>query len=58
VPYTNNPDFIGRSSILDQLKGQLGYGLSQADNRSQPRASLYGLGGVGYVIAATFLLTN
>ncbi|KAK3379401.1 hypothetical protein B0T24DRAFT_154684 [Lasiosphaeria ovina] len=47
VPYAMNRDFVGRSGILDQLKGQLGHGTFQADGRSQPRASLYGLGGVG-----------
>ncbi|KXX75211.1 Kinesin light chain [Madurella mycetomatis] len=47
VPYTTNPDFVGRFGILDLLKDQLGYGPSQADGRSQCRATLYGLGGVG-----------
>lgn len=50
VPYTSNPDFVGRSSILDQLKDVLGHGLAQAIGTSHPRASLYGLGGVGYAI--------
>ncbi|KAB5581194.1 P-loop containing nucleoside triphosphate hydrolase protein [Coniochaeta sp. 2T2.1] len=47
VPYTSNPDFVGRSEILGQLKDQLGHGLAQATGTSQPKRSLYGLGGVG-----------
>ncbi|KAB5515378.1 hypothetical protein GE09DRAFT_1231411 [Coniochaeta sp. 2T2.1] len=47
VPYTSNPDFVGRSGILGQLKDQLGHGLAQPTGTSQLRRSLYGLGGVG-----------
>ncbi|KAB5511470.1 hypothetical protein GE09DRAFT_1270301, partial [Coniochaeta sp. 2T2.1] len=47
VPYTSNPDFVGRTGILGQLKDQLGHGLARAIGISQRRASLYGLGGVG-----------
>ncbi|GAB1315441.1 hypothetical protein MFIFM68171_05651 [Madurella fahalii] len=47
VPYTRNPAFVERSGILEQLNYQLGYGLPQADHRSQRRTALYGLGGVG-----------
>ncbi|KAJ9131272.1 Kinesin light chain [Coniochaeta hoffmannii] len=47
VPYTSNPDFVGRSAILGQVKDQLGHGPGQANGTSQPRRSLYGLGGVG-----------
>ncbi|KAB5581159.1 hypothetical protein GE09DRAFT_1168377 [Coniochaeta sp. 2T2.1] len=47
VPYTSNPDFVGRSGILVQLKDQLRHRLAQATGTSQARRSLYGLGGVG-----------
>ncbi|KAB5513496.1 hypothetical protein GE09DRAFT_1179745 [Coniochaeta sp. 2T2.1] len=47
VPYTSNPDFVGRSGILGQLEDELGHGLGQATGTSQPRRSLYGLGGIG-----------
>ncbi|KAL6900028.1 hypothetical protein GGI43DRAFT_406131 [Trichoderma evansii] len=46
VPYTSNPDFIGRSEILKTLKDQLGH-TQQASSTSQARATLYGLGGTG-----------
>ncbi|KAM0252581.1 hypothetical protein ACHAQJ_007618, partial [Trichoderma viride] len=46
VPYTSNPDFVGRSEILKILKDQLGH-TQQASSTSQARASLYGLGGTG-----------
>ncbi|PTB40369.1 hypothetical protein M441DRAFT_459641 [Trichoderma asperellum CBS 433.97] len=46
VPYTSNPDFVGRSEILEILKDQLGH-TRQASSTSQARASLYGLGGTG-----------
>lgn len=48
VPYSRNPDFVGRTDILDMLKGQFRYTRQTSDN-SQPRVSLCGLGGVGYV---------
>ncbi|ENH74085.1 Protein SERAC1 [Fusarium oxysporum f. sp. cubense race 1] len=47
VPYTFNPDFVGRSEILDLLKSQLGDLESQSHGRGHRRAALYGLGGVG-----------
>ncbi|KAH7111687.1 hypothetical protein B0J13DRAFT_271862 [Dactylonectria estremocensis] len=46
VPYTNNPDFVGRSEILSALKVQLGH-TQQTSGTSQARVSLYGLGGTG-----------
>ncbi|KAL7931190.1 hypothetical protein V8C35DRAFT_323889 [Trichoderma chlorosporum] len=46
VPYTSNPDFVGRSKILETLKDQLGH-THQSSSTSQARASLYGLGGTG-----------
>ncbi|KAL5085051.1 hypothetical protein Trisim1_010951 [Trichoderma cf. simile WF8] len=46
IPYTSNPDFVGRSEILKLLKDQLGH-TQQTSNTSQARASLYGLGGTG-----------
>ncbi|KAK3292166.1 uncharacterized protein B0H64DRAFT_364874 [Chaetomium fimeti] len=47
VPYTSNPDFVGRSEILERLKSQLGHGQPLAGGTSQPIACLYGLGGIG-----------
>ncbi|KAF9772262.1 hypothetical protein IL306_010044 [Fusarium sp. DS 682] len=49
IPYTINPDFVGRSEILDLLKGQLGDLEPQSPGRGRGhrRAALYGLGGVG-----------
>ncbi|KAF5542280.1 hypothetical protein FNAPI_10038 [Fusarium napiforme] len=47
VPYTFNPDFVGRSEILDLLKTQLGDLEPQSPGRGHRRAALYGLGGVG-----------
>jgi hypothetical protein len=42
VPYTNNPHFVGREEILDQLKARL------VDNQEhQNRIALWGLGGIG-----------
>ncbi|UKZ61236.1 uncharacterized protein TrAtP1_002504 [Trichoderma atroviride] len=46
VPYTSNPNFVGRSEILEELKDQLVH-TQQACRTSQARASLYGLGGTG-----------
>jgi len=45
VPYTYNPDFVGRSNILEKLKDQLGHW--QPQGKWHPRAALYGLGGIG-----------
>ncbi|KAK0618869.1 hypothetical protein B0T14DRAFT_478724 [Immersiella caudata] len=47
VLYTSNPDFVGRSGILDQLKDALGFGTAPASSKSQARVSLHGLGGIG-----------
>ncbi|KAL6798387.1 hypothetical protein J3E68DRAFT_449339 [Trichoderma sp. SZMC 28012] len=49
VPYRQNPDFVGRSAILDKIKLQFGLGQKPEHEPSQPRrrVSLYGLGGVG-----------
>ncbi|KAF3074352.1 hypothetical protein CFAM422_003689 [Trichoderma lentiforme] len=46
IPYTSNPDFVGRSEILKILKDQLGH-TQQTSSTSQAGASLYGLGGTG-----------
>ncbi|KAK4233072.1 hypothetical protein C8A03DRAFT_39245 [Achaetomium macrosporum] len=45
VPYTCNPDFVGRSDILEKLKDQLGH--RQPQSKWHLRAALYGLGGIG-----------
>ncbi|KAF4921131.1 Kinesin light chain 3 [Colletotrichum fructicola] len=48
VPYNANPDFVGRSETLHQMKRLFGHELhvDQAA-RPRPRIALYGLGGVG-----------
>ncbi|KAH6637140.1 P-loop containing nucleoside triphosphate hydrolase protein [Chaetomium tenue] len=45
VPYNPNPSFVERTSVLEDLKQQLGFG----QGRETPglRVALYGLGGVG-----------
>jgi hypothetical protein len=48
VPYRRNPDFVGRHSILEQIKEQFGHGKHRSDS-FRSRVALYGLGGVGYV---------
>ncbi len=47
VPYTSNPDFVGRETILETLKHRLGPSHASNTLRSQMRAALFGLGGVG-----------
>ncbi|KAK3307268.1 uncharacterized protein B0T15DRAFT_414325, partial [Chaetomium strumarium] len=47
VPYTSNPDFVGRSEILEELKSQLGHGQLSPAGTPQRRACLHGLGGIG-----------
>lgn len=48
VPYVKNEVFVGRASVLQFLKSQLGFG---SDDGTKPRqtVALHGLGGVGYV---------
>ena len=41
IPFSRDPDFIGREDILAQLDAEL------EDPKSQNWASLYGLGGIG-----------
>jgi hypothetical protein len=48
VPYTRNAEFVGRSSILEKLKEHLGPRSHQKAMTAQPRAALFGLGGIGY----------
>ncbi|KAH7012722.1 LOW QUALITY PROTEIN: P-loop containing nucleoside triphosphate hydrolase protein [Microdochium trichocladiopsis] len=47
VPYTWNPDFVGRSDVLEKLKSQLGHGQPQSSGKQHRRVALYGLGGIG-----------
>lgn len=54
VPYSQNPDFVARSDILNNVKEQFGLGQHKGPVQSRRRVSLYGLGGVGY--AVIFLL--
>ena len=42
MPYSSNPDFIGRSKILAAIKESL-----NATHGTQGRVALYGLGGIG-----------
>ncbi|KEY65494.1 hypothetical protein S7711_09285 [Stachybotrys chartarum IBT 7711] len=47
IPFNRNPNFIGRSAILQELEHQL------MEPSSQLRAALFGLGGVGNMQAAS-----
>ena len=46
IPFSQDPTFIGREDILTQLESNF------ADPESQNWASLYGLGGIGYMLAS------
>jgi hypothetical protein len=50
VPYHRNPNFVGRSGILGELKSQLDHGQSNERENNQDvhlRASLVGESGIG-----------
>ncbi|GKU16015.1 unnamed protein product [Fusarium langsethiae] len=47
VPYSYNPDFVGRSETLELLKSQLGHIGTDTQSKTHRRAALHGLGGVG-----------
>ncbi|KAM0425245.1 hypothetical protein ACHAPT_009562 [Fusarium lateritium] len=47
IPYTSNPDFVGRSDIIESLKDLLGHSEPALRNKAHLRVSLCGLGGVG-----------
>ncbi|KAJ4326683.1 hypothetical protein N0V84_002909 [Fusarium piperis] len=47
IPYTSNPDFVGRSEVIESLKDQLGHSDPMPRNKAHLRASLCGLGGIG-----------
>ncbi|KAM0244378.1 hypothetical protein ACHAP5_006285 [Fusarium lateritium] len=47
IPYTYNPDFVGRSEILELLRDQLGHTNTQSRSKGHLRAALHGLGGIG-----------
>ncbi|KAK4444368.1 hypothetical protein QBC34DRAFT_185339 [Podospora aff. communis PSN243] len=47
VPYTSNPEFVGRSDILGQLRSRLSHEQSVTDGTSQQRVAIHGLGGIG-----------
>lgn len=50
VPYNENPDFVGRSDILEDLMQQFGYKQLQGSFKPRSRVSICGLGGIGYVL--------
>ncbi|KAF4841037.1 hypothetical protein CGCSCA4_v009698 [Colletotrichum siamense] len=49
VPYTENPDFVGRSEILERVKDLFGHSDTYhlTGSKSRSRVALHGLGGVG-----------
>uniref|UniRef100_A0A8H7K6B6 ORC1/DEAH AAA+ ATPase domain-containing protein n=1 Tax=Bionectria ochroleuca TaxID=29856 RepID=A0A8H7K6B6_BIOOC len=47
IPYNQNLDFVGRSSILHTLKQQLGFGQPRGSAEPRTRVALYGLSGIG-----------
>ncbi|KAF4412182.1 Aminodeoxyfutalosine nucleosidase [Colletotrichum fructicola] len=49
VPYNENPDFVGRSEILERVKDLFGHSdtYHRPGSRPRSRVALHGLGGVG-----------
>ncbi|KAL4732589.1 hypothetical protein ACLX1H_001607 [Fusarium chlamydosporum] len=47
IPYSYNPDFVGRAEVLELLKTQLGHLAIEIQSKTHRRAALHGLGGVG-----------
>ncbi|KAJ9660144.1 hypothetical protein H2201_007051 [Coniosporium apollinis] len=47
VPYTGNPDFVGREEILEKLKKHLAPSYQHPRGTSQAKIAIHGLGGVG-----------
>ncbi|CAI4218829.1 unnamed protein product [Parascedosporium putredinis] len=47
VPCNRNPDFVGRTEILEQLRQQLGHERDQTRGKWHLRAAIHGLGGIG-----------
>ncbi|KAI0476806.1 hypothetical protein F4859DRAFT_514138 [Xylaria cf. heliscus] len=61
VPYPDNPQFVGRSEILKQLKSRLDGQKPHTNNQLHRRIALYGLGGIGktqVTLAYVFWLHN
>jgi hypothetical protein len=48
VPFERDPNFVGRSDILEQIHQKLILSLIEEQLQSQHRISLHGLGGIGY----------
>jgi hypothetical protein len=48
IPYASNPDFVGRSNIVETLKAMLSPS-HRLETTHHARVALYGLGGIGYV---------
>ena len=48
IPFSKDPEFVGREDILAQLESEF------ANPKSQNWASLYGLGGIGYGLNSYF----
>ncbi|WYZ43714.1 hypothetical protein EsH8_VII_000150 [Colletotrichum jinshuiense] len=49
VPYNENPDFVGRSRVLETIRQFFGHGSGQHEAPAKPRTrvALQGLGGIG-----------
>ncbi len=47
VPYSENPDFVGREEVLEELKGRLGPSHDDSQGGVQHRLAVWGLGGIG-----------
>ncbi|KAF0329485.1 hypothetical protein GQ607_003434 [Colletotrichum asianum] len=47
VPYRKNKNFVGRSDVFERLKRTFCHGPQYDINDAEPRACIYGLGGVG-----------
>lgn len=45
IPYSRNPDFVGRNEVLQQLKDR-----SKSIGEAHSRVALFGLGGVGSLL--------
>ena len=51
-PYPKNTQFVGRESILEQMRKELQHVDSAEPLQSARTVALYGLGGVGYKMSS------